>query len=341
VRPAELRERIEASLRARSTTQDARVEVHGRDDAWSAMATNNGHMTLTSVVSNASELGALEALADAMGLNADGSDPSAELDYLDALLARQQEILTGVASALLGDPGPLASHSHHDLAERAAAVVAENARRSDLLGSVANAHERDVLAVWAALGNTHEPPENIDAVVDAIAQLKRRASAALEDLADAQHERNAYRRAKAENDERFMRERDEARAEVEKLRAQLTIALQENREWREQVTRTRNEVAEILPGDPAAWGPADVAFALVQAREKIASLAGRTTPPTEAEIQSHAASGGWWVVTYASGSCDATVITMAGSRAWYEVRGVTWWLPLTNGRPCAWPTVTP
>jgi hypothetical protein len=128
VRPAELRERIEASLRARSTTHDARVEVHGRDDAWSAMATNNGHMTLTSVVSNASELGALEALAEAMGLNADGSDPRTELDQLDALLARQHAILTGVADALRGDPGPLASHSHHDLAERAAATVAEAAQ---------------------------------------------------------------------------------------------------------------------------------------------------------------------------------------------------------------------
>jgi len=47
-----------------------------------------------------------------------------EVAYLDALLARQRAILTGVANALRGDPGPLASHSHHDLAERAAAVVA-------------------------------------------------------------------------------------------------------------------------------------------------------------------------------------------------------------------------
>lgn len=47
-----------------------------------------------------------------------------EVAYLDALLARQHAILTGVANALRGDPGPLASHSHHDLAERAAATVA-------------------------------------------------------------------------------------------------------------------------------------------------------------------------------------------------------------------------
>jgi len=47
-----------------------------------------------------------------------------EVDHLDALLARQRAILTGVANALRGDPGPLASHSHHDLAERAASAVA-------------------------------------------------------------------------------------------------------------------------------------------------------------------------------------------------------------------------
>ena len=47
-----------------------------------------------------------------------------EVDYLDALLSRQHAILTGVANALRGDPGPIASHSHHDLAERAAAMVA-------------------------------------------------------------------------------------------------------------------------------------------------------------------------------------------------------------------------
>ena len=47
-----------------------------------------------------------------------------EVDYLDELLSRQHAILTGVANALRGDPGPLASHSHHDLAELAAAMVA-------------------------------------------------------------------------------------------------------------------------------------------------------------------------------------------------------------------------
>ena len=51
----------------------------------------------------------------------------AELDELHALVDRQSTILTGVANALRGNPPPLASHSHHDLAERAAGVV-EGAR---------------------------------------------------------------------------------------------------------------------------------------------------------------------------------------------------------------------
>jgi hypothetical protein len=47
----------------------------------------------------------------------------AELDELHALVDRQRTILTGVANAFRGDPGPLASHSHHDLAERATGLV--------------------------------------------------------------------------------------------------------------------------------------------------------------------------------------------------------------------------
>ena len=49
---------------------------------------------------------------------------------------------------------------------------AESERRSDLLDDVAHAHERDVLVVWAALGETHEPPENIAAVVGAVERLR-------------------------------------------------------------------------------------------------------------------------------------------------------------------------
>jgi hypothetical protein len=78
-----------------------------------------------------------------------------EVDRLDALLSRQHAILTGVANALRGDPGPLASHSHHDLAERAAAVVRE---RDDLRDAA-----REILAaleapapVWDADESEHD-----------------------------------------------------------------------------------------------------------------------------------------------------------------------------------------
>jgi hypothetical protein len=62
--------------------------------------------------------------ADALRARLAETPTADEVDYLDALLARQHAILTGVADALRGDPGPHASHSHHDLAERAAAMVA-------------------------------------------------------------------------------------------------------------------------------------------------------------------------------------------------------------------------
>ena len=123
---AELRERIMAALRARASDASVRVLPEQRDsigvDAPCGYATW-GEVEV--IATGDTELDALAALAVAVGLDADGADPRAEIDHLDALLARQHAILTGVANALRGDPGPLASHSHHDLAERAAAVVAE------------------------------------------------------------------------------------------------------------------------------------------------------------------------------------------------------------------------
>ena len=62
--------------------------------------------------------------ADALRARLAETPTADEVDYLDELLSRQHAILTGVANALRGDPGPIASHSHHDLAERAAAMVA-------------------------------------------------------------------------------------------------------------------------------------------------------------------------------------------------------------------------
>ncbi len=65
-----------------------------------------------------------ELVEQARGLTATVTAQAEEVDALESLVARQRDILTGVANALRGDPGPLASHSHHDLAERAAQIVA-------------------------------------------------------------------------------------------------------------------------------------------------------------------------------------------------------------------------
>ena len=101
---------------------------------------------------------------------------------------------------------------------------------------------------------------------------------------------NARLEAAHDDNDRLRRERDEARDEVERaeprrqrdardiadadaevarLRAELASAQQTIREWREQTARTNNEVAELLPDDLAAWGPGDVAYALVQARDAL------------------------------------------------------------------------
>jgi hypothetical protein len=46
-----------------------------------------------------------------------------------------------------------------------AAHRAELSRVQGLLDDVAHAHERDILAIWKALGETHEPPENVGAIL--------------------------------------------------------------------------------------------------------------------------------------------------------------------------------
>jgi hypothetical protein len=51
-----------------------------------------------------------------------------EADEADTLIAKQRELLTGVANALRGEPDQLHSHSHHDLPERALKMRQQVAR---------------------------------------------------------------------------------------------------------------------------------------------------------------------------------------------------------------------
>jgi len=97
------------------------------------------------VVRTAADLARLRAEVVAWRERPDGAQTMqlldiarAELDELHALVAAQAAILTGVANALRGPPGLLASHSHHDLAERAAEMKRElDEARAALLADAA------------------------------------------------------------------------------------------------------------------------------------------------------------------------------------------------------------
>ncbi len=74
------------------------------------------------------------------------------------------------------------------------------------------------------------------------------------------------------------------------------------------------------------------------------AIEGRTTPPTDAEIAAHEAARGWWrthngaqpdLMTAAHARKFRAVLDAAGG---YTTR---WWPLDADGRPCAWPTVTP
>lgn len=63
-----------------------------------------------------------------------------EADEYDQVLSRTNEILTGVANALNGPPPPLTTWSHHDLAEKAAALDAHLEQTHAALARVRELH---------------------------------------------------------------------------------------------------------------------------------------------------------------------------------------------------------
>lgn len=67
------------------------------------------------------------------------------------LITRQAEILTGVANALNGQPPPLTSWSHHDLAEKAAAMVARAEQAEARIQAV-----EATLRTWATYCQTEQ-----------------------------------------------------------------------------------------------------------------------------------------------------------------------------------------
>jgi len=167
--------------------------------------------------------------------------------------------------------------------------------------------------VWAA-----PEPMGSGVVTEARARLFAAIPTALPGLLDA-----------AERAEREHREAGES-----------TRAAWRESERREQELRDRLIAAERERDDLAATletRNAEHALAMTQVREMEAIIAGRTTPPTDAEIEAHAAAGGgrWLVLTENDFTYD---MPDAVSRdEWVRV-GVVRWCPCTDdGRPCAWP----
>lgn len=72
----------------------------------------------------------------------------------------------------------------------------------------------------------------------------------------------------------------------------------------------------------------------------LAAVAGRTTAPTDAELDAHEAAGGRWLVTY--GVCNEVIDSKSVARARRETSAAvhltaTWWALNAAGCPCAWP----
>jgi hypothetical protein len=128
-------------------------------------------------------------------LTAQRDEARAELDASHSLIVRQGDILRGVANVLRGEPGPLASHGHHDLAERAT----EMRSRAEAAESLAAEALREGLAACRHLRGV-------------IAGLRTQTA----DLLRAVQHRD--RRVV-----RLTRERDAALGEVARLRAVLAV----------------------------------------------------------------------------------------------------------------------
>jgi hypothetical protein len=140
-----LRERIEAALRARDP--EAFVLL-GRVGPINALRTSTtAYMGRSSAVATgATDLEALAALAVAVGLNADGSDPRAENERLRAVLAVAQSSL---AAAVRDERVTVVDEVARLTRERDAAVTDAEALRAAVREFVeAKAHHDSTVAAW-------------------------------------------------------------------------------------------------------------------------------------------------------------------------------------------------
>ena len=87
---------------------------------------------------------------------------------------------------------------------------------------------------------------------------------------------------------------------------------------------------------------AQVAALTIERDAAHAIIAGRTTPPTDTEIEAHNAAGGTWYVASTHGRALTTTKRDAiAVRDHVVANGYpsTWWAIDVRRRPCAWPVV--
>jgi len=120
---------------------------------------------------------------------------------------------------------------------------------------------------------------------------------------------------------------DDTAAELARLRMELHGAQHALEE------ASRERVRASLRADAAEWEVAALR----------AIVAGRTVPPTDAEIAAHEAAGGRWRCVVV-GDCLLLCDMLPGGVVWYHAETLkvldatgTWWALDATGRPCAWP----
>lgn len=141
-------------------------------------------------------------------------------------------------------------------------------------------------------------------------------------------------------------ERDALRAEVERLRAENARLSQLLNDARNDAVLLADENTDLRSGvDTVAGDNADLTAeneALAAERDALREIiAGRTTPPTDAEIEAHAKAGGSWLYQMPTGmrsTCGFTHDTALWVASNVDV--LRWWALGSDGAPCAWPVVT-
>ena len=138
-------------------------------------------------------------------------------------------------------------------------------------------------------------------------------------------------------------ERDEARAGMAEVRAAYPEAFDAGafvgRSDAPEVVRLRAEVLSLIEHASNGWvRTADLTEEVASLR---AIIAGRTTPPTDAEIAAHEQRGGSWLAAVAAYGVYLLAGTYAAIEQDREGIGldpvVHWWSLDENGTPCEWP----